>query len=222
MSYLSTSLVYLRKCLLVAILAILVPIFFANAELSKTTDEVNSFIKPDWNSTEKNKILISVKKVSEEHFSVNAKMYVKADTKAFFTLLESAGKDCSWLASCKKITILDKSLPQFRYVHTVFSSPWPAKDREMYTRSEHVFHPETQDLSILISDISDQYPDTPGVLKLKGVSAQWSMTHQFGPWYELNYLAEATVGGWIPSWLSKNLLISSTEKTFKGIRERLH
>lgn len=201
--------------LLLTILILSLPTFSVQAQ------KIDAFTSAKWRSTETNKILISVKQVSEQHFAINAKMYIKANPQAFFALLEAADQDCSWLASCKKITILDKSLPQFRYVHTVFSSPWPAKDREMYTRSEHIFHPETQDLSIFITDISDQYPNTPGVLKLKGVSAQWSMTHQFGPWYELNYLAEATVGGWIPTWLSENLLISSTEKTFKRIRKRL-
>ena len=217
----SPSLNLLKTRFIVILLIMFIPVCSANAGLSSTTQKAEPLTKPKWTSTEADRILISVKKVSKQHFSINAKMYVKGDTKAFFSLLESADKDCSWLASCKKVTILDKSLPQFRYVHTVFSSPWPAQDREMYTRSEHVFDPDTQDLSILISDISEQYPDTPGVLKLQGVSAQWSMTHQFGPWYELNYLAEATIGGWIPSWLSENLLISSTEKTFKGIRKRL-
>lgn len=221
MLQISSSLDLLKKHHFLIWLIIFVPVFYANATQSTTTKIAEPLAESGWTSTQADRILISVIKVSEQHFSINAKMYVKADTRAFFALLESADKDCSWLASCKKVTILDKSLPQFRYVHTVFSSPWPAQDREMYTRSEHVFHPETQDLSILISDISDQYPDTPGVLKLQGVSAQWSMTHQFGPWYELNYLAEATVGGWIPNWLSENLLISSTEKTFKGIRKRL-
>src|SRR6056300_1234496 len=118
----SSSLNLLKTRFIVILLIMFIPVCCANATLSTTTQITEPLTKSEWTSTQADKILISVKKVSKQHFSINAKMYVKADTKAFFALLESADKDCSWLASCKKVTILDKSLPQFRYVHTVFSS----------------------------------------------------------------------------------------------------
>lgn len=177
----------------------------------------------DWTiKTERDRILVSVQKTDEQYFAVNAKMYVRATPVAFFALLDNADRDCSWLANCKKITILDRSLPNFRFVHTQFSSPWPAKDRDMYTKSEHVFSADKSHLSIHITDISSAYPANDNVITLQNVEAQWSMTHQFDQWYELNYYAKASVGGWIPNWLGEELLISSTHDTFKSLRNLLH
>ena len=166
-------------------------------------------------------ILISTSTVAGK-YQINAKMIVNATPLAFFNLLENTPIDCSWIANCKSVTVLDQSLPDYRFVHTVFNSPWPVADREMYTRSHHVFSADMQHLSIMIEDISAQYPTHPKNVMMKAVQAQWSMTHSHDDWYELNYLASADPGGNIPQWLSQRLLKDSTFTTLKQLRAILH
>lgn len=155
-------------------------------------------------------------------YQINAKMYVQATPDEFFAVLEAAVNNCQWIANCKSVDMLNNSLQDTRFVHTVFDSSWPVVDREMYTRSVHQFSEDHQHLSIIIEDIADSYPAHPQRVMIRNVHAQWSMTHFHQGWYELSYLASADPGGNIPQWLSKQLLKDSTSTTFKRLREKLH
>lgn len=176
----------------------------------------------NWETQQVSQHILVSSTTMNDVYKVNAKMYVYATPDEFFTLLENAYLDCSWIANCKQVEILNNTLSDYRFVHTVFNSPWPVADREMYTRSYHQFDSSHQHLSILIEDISNDYPHHPQRVMMNNVNAQWSMTHSHDGWYELNYLASAEPGGLIPSWLSKTLLKEATADTFARLRERLH
>ena len=176
----------------------------------------------DWEQKQVSQHILVSSSTVNNVYKVNAKMYVHATPDEFFTLLENTQKDCSWIANCKRVEVLNQSLSQYRFVHTVFNSPWPVADREMYTRSFHQFDQSHRHLSILIEDISSDYPTHPKRVMMNNVTAQWSMSYSHDGWYELNYLASAEPGGLIPTWLSKTLLKNATAETFAQLRERLH
>jgi hypothetical protein len=182
----------------------------------------------DWESAYQNDtVLLSVQvmpsknAVSGNLLNINAKVLVNAMPDDFFALLENAPADCSWLAHCKSVSILNQSIANQRYVHTVLSSPWPLQDREMYTLSTHQFNPERTHLSIWIEDNSAPYPRHPKRVLIGVQQAQWSMTHHHDQWYELNYFASVDPGGRLPLWLNQHVLTEATRTTMLGIRARL-
>jgi len=93
----------------------------------------------DWEQKQVSQHILVSSSTVNNVYKVNAKMYVHATPDEFFALLEHTQKDCSWIANCKRVEVLNQSLSQYRFVHTVFNSPWPVADREMYTRSFHQF-----------------------------------------------------------------------------------
>ena len=175
-----------------------------------------------WQAEQINQHILVSSSTQDGIYQINAKMYVHATPDEFFALLEDTAINCQWIANCNAVEILNKTIANIRYVHTVFDSPWPVADREMYTRSIHEFSADHQHLSIIIDDIADSYPAHPRRVMIRDVRAQWSMTHYHNDWYELSYLASADPGGVIPQWLSKQLLKDSTAITFTRLRERLH
>lgn len=176
----------------------------------------------EWQTTvDTQEILVTVKR-SDNLIKINAKVYVQASPDAFLALLDSANRDCSWLATCEAVTIYPSQSPSVRIVHTLLSSPWPLLDREMFTRSTHQFSANRDHLSILVEDISENFPIHPNRVMLRNVSAQWSMAHSHDDWYELNYLASAHPGGVIPDWLAEKAMQGATEQTLLAIKERLH
>ncbi len=176
---------------------------------------------------EQQQVILSVQVVpnnnsaSDSLININAKVLVKAAPDDFFALLENATQDCTWLAHCQSVAILDDSLPNHRFVHTVLSSPWPLQDREMYTHSIHQFNPDRTHLSIWIEDNSQPYPRHPKRELVRVKQAQWSMVHHHDAWYELNYFASIEPGGHLPVWLNKRVLSDATQNTMRAIRNRL-
>ena len=194
---------------------LLVTALLSPVALAQMTDK-------DWEQQQISQHILVSSSTLNHVYKVNAKMYVHATPDEFFKILENAHQDCSWIANCKRVEILNNTLSNYRFVHTIFNSPWPVADREMYTRSFHQFDSSHQHLTIFIEDISNDYPAHPQRVMMNNVTAQWSMSHSHDGWYELNYLASAQPGGLIPNWLSKTLLKQATADTFAQLRERLH
>lgn len=192
---------------------ILISVFVCGSSVAEETP---------WQAEKINQHILVSSSTQDGIYQINAKMYVHATPDEFFTLLETTDNNCQWIANCNTVEILNNTIDNTRYVHTVFDSPWPVADREMYTRSIHEFSADHQHLSIIIDDIADSYPAHPRRVMIRDVRAQWSMSHYHNDWYELSYLASADPGGVIPQWLSKQLLKDSTAITFTRLRERLH
>ena len=176
----------------------------------------------DWETTVETQSILMSAAHSEDVIKINAKIYVRSSPEAFLALLDSANRDCSWLANCEAVTIYPSQSPNVRIVHTVLTSPWPLQDREMFTRSTHQFSPSGDHLSIIIEDISQHFPVHPKRVMLRNITAQWSMAHSHDDWYELNYLGSGHPGGIIPDWLAQKAMQDATEKTMLAIKERLH
>lgn len=198
---------------------ILISVFVSGLTLAEDTPLAK---KTQWQIHQVNQHILVSSSTQDGIYQINAKMYVHATPDEFFALLETTDTNCHWIANCKSVDILNAEIPNTRFVHTIFNSPWPVVDREMYTRSLHEFSADHQHLSIIIDDIADNYPAHPRRVMIRNVQAQWSMTHSHDGWYELNYLASADPGGMIPQWLSKQLLKDSTSTTFTRLRELLH
>lgn len=198
---------------------ILISVFMSGLTLAQDTPSAK---EKQWQVYQVNQHILVSSSTQYGIYQINAKMNVHATPDEFFALLETTATNCHWIANCKSVDILNAEIPNTRFVHTIFDSPWPVVDREMYTRSLHEFSADHQHFSITIDDIADNYPAHPRRVMIRNVQAQWSMTHSHDGWYELNYLASADPGGMIPQWLSKQLLKDSTSTTFTRLRELLH
>jgi len=162
---------------------------------------------------------IDVSISSDGHnYQVNAHMFVNLSPTEFIFLLDSAIDDCSWIASCVSVTIEQIPADNQRVLRTIFSSPWPFKDREMHTLVTHFIDHQSGKLDIDISQKPDAQVSSSEYVLIEQMKARWEIIPITDTQSELSYSGYANLGGMIPAFLVDNLLLRSTKQTFANIQ----
>lgn len=157
----------------------------------------------------------------------NGQLWVKGQTElnsnlsALLVLLNDTRNSKLWIANNQSVEVLKRPAYHQAIVHSVFNAPWPVNNRDMITHSITRQDPESLQVTIQITNRGDQYPLTPSVVRMSGVTGQWEITPLDHPRIRIVYQGTAQAEGNIPLWLANQTLISSTFDTFVNLNQRL-
>lgn len=152
---------------------------------------------------------------------VMAKTTISSDLSAFILLLRDTEQGPNWIANARQITLLERPQSNQDLVHSVFNAPWPVHDRDLLTLSHYEQDPDTLALTLTVEDASDALPEIPGIVRLQGVWARWTLTPLPVGQLAICYQGSADAAGNVPHWLANRMLLEGTFKTFVALRKIL-
>lgn len=152
---------------------------------------------------------------------VKAVTDIKASLGALLALLEDTNQAPTWIANCKKVVIEAAPSPYERRVHVYYNAPWPVRDRDMVTYSIVKLDQDGLGYQIEIKDEGHNFPIVDKYVRMKHVQGTWTVRNIGSGIVRVSYEGSGDASGKIPRWMSDNLLIKSTTKTFENLRDIL-
>lgn len=168
-----------------------------------------------------NDIQINKRKHPNGLFEVNAQIELCTSISAFIGLLHDTKAGPQWIHHAHRVALISSSqttqLPLVDVVHTYFDPPWPARKRDMITRSEITQNTETSELIIRIEDLGQTQPADADYVRMKNIEGVWRLTPMKNGRINIAYSGSGDPSGMIPNWLANKLLVSSTRHTFEKL-----
>ncbi|NCP63259.1 MAG: hypothetical protein GW763_03635 [Paraglaciecola sp.] len=155
--------------------------------------------------------------LSEKYLQVRAVTTVTAKPMALMALLNDIEQAPKWIANCIDVKILASPSPTSFVVQSVFSAPWPLKNRDMITYS--LSDIENDNLVITITDVGAQYPANADIVRMTQVSGEWRVQQVTAETVEISYQGSGDPAGNIPTWLANKVLVDSTYQTFINLSQ---
>jgi hypothetical protein len=103
-------------------------------------------------------------------------------------------------------------------VYTRFKAVWPVSPRDMVTCADVLKNKES--LQIQITDCSDLVPETKNYVRIREVTAVWTLTAN-DQGFDMQYQGSADPGGDLPKWLVRQLTLSSLRASFIAFKTEL-
>ncbi len=156
---------------------------------------------------------------------------VEASAKVAFTplmfieLVKNAKHDCSWIAKCESVNILEGEDSNFQLIRTEIKAPWPFNNRDMVVYSMLEYNEATKHLSIQLTQAENaeleshlvSSDDIKGIVRMTNVKAKWEMQALGNQQFLLEYRGVASPNGNIPDWIARRFVRQSTEETFENV-----
>lgn len=151
---------------------------------------------------------------------IRAKFVVKARLSAFFRLLRDTEQASNWLDSAQSVRTIASPSQNEDWVHTTFDTPWPLQQRDMVTCSKWQQH---IDYSIEMNVLAcpDKLPVPAATVRITQVKARWLLTPMTNQQYQVFYIGTADAGGGIPRWLSDQVTLASSFRSFRAMQQQL-
>lgn len=149
---------------------------------------------------------------------VKASAFYPGVPEQFLLLLRDTNSVQRWLSQAKDAQLLDGSTDKHWRVYTRFQAIWPVTPRDMVTCAD-LFRQDSG-LRIQISDCSDLVPETTDYVRIRHITAVWTLTVK-AQGFELQYQGSANPGGNLPDWLVKQLTLSSLRSSFIAFKTEL-
>ncbi|GAA6186312.1 START domain-containing protein [Aliiglaciecola sp. NS0011-25] len=150
---------------------------------------------------------------------LKATITVKGVPEDFLTLLDNTAIAASWIDNCEKVELLASPSPVEKIVKTTFNAPWPAKDREMITKSFTEIDSATHTIRIQVQDYSEYYPPNNTLVRIQNVRGNWRITATSKNTMQIEYIGYGEPSGNLPIWRANKLVVSSMFKTFHNLGE---
>lgn len=154
-------------------------------------------------------------------FEVNAQVELCTTISAFIGLLHDTNAAPQWIHHAQRVALISSSetapLPLIDVVHTYFDPPWPARKRDMITRSEITQNADTLELVIRIEDLGQTQSADADYVRMTNIQGVWRLTPLQNGRIKITYSGSGDPSGMIPNWLANKLLVSSTRQTFEKL-----
>lgn len=151
---------------------------------------------------------------------IRARMFAPTSYAAFLALLEDTENVPNWIDNVSHSRVLRQISPSENIVYTQFSTPWPAKDRDMVTYSKYAL--DELGFTLKITDAPQSIlPEQQDYVRISQVQATWTLQKLTNGMTLIEYTAFANPGGALPNWLINKLAKESARNTFEGLKQQL-
>lgn len=106
-----------------------------------------------------------------------------------------------WCHQCTEIRLIEQINPDEKIIYYKTDAPWPVSDRDSYSYHTRQVDPKTQAVTYEIRDYSQEYPKTPGLVRVENQNGRWRFTPKDDGTVELYYQQFVDIGGRIPKWV---------------------
>ncbi|WP_199608649.1 START domain-containing protein [Flocculibacter collagenilyticus] len=183
--------------------------------LYKETESITVWYQP----SEKNKSLYKVK----------AETRTNASLSAFVNLLNDVSNATRWIDNVQSVTVLqgnlinnnDKAVKFENIVHTKFNAIWPVSERDMVTHSIIEQDKESKVVIIHVDDWGNRIAQEQGYVRMKHVTAKWSIVPAENGQVIIRYVGFADPAGNVPLWLVNRFALISIYNTFVNLTEQV-
>lgn len=168
----------------------------------------------------KNGIQVFEKRHSSGFNSFKANMTTTGCISRFQSVLHDTANVDKWVSNVNHVEVLAQLNADENYVYTQFDAPWPVKNRDMvtYSKSELI---NSNNLLITIRSAPYFKPENNQYIRIKNLTANWSVVNIGDQRIEVTYQVHAEPGGDLPRWLVNNMTRSNMYTTFKKLRDYL-
>ncbi|MGE6109520.1 START domain-containing protein [Aeromonas sobria] len=148
--------------------------------------------------------------------ALRLEMRVAARPAALLAVLRDTSRHSQWLPGSREVRLLARPTPLEDLVYIRLAAPWPARDRELITRSRLEWLPGCG-LRLRVWADADALPPTPGLMRIRASQGLWQAT-PLGAGESLIRLETYThPGGQLPGWLVNRVAASSAFESFLAI-----
>lgn len=148
--------------------------------------------------------------------ALRLEMRVAARPAALLAVLRDTANHSQWLPGSREVRLLARPTPLEDLVYIRLAAPWPARDRELITRSRLEWLPGCG-LRLRVWADADALPPTPGLMRIRASQGLWQAT-PIGAGESLIRLETYThPGGQLPGWLVNRVAASSAFESFLAI-----
>ena len=162
----------------------------------------------------------ALKQHNVDYQEILARTFVSAAPQAFVDLLETTDKAPDWIDNCLQVKLLSKTSAHINIVQSTFAAPWPLQNRDIVTQS--TMRNVDEKIIISINDQGNAWPLQKNTVRMKHVTGQWTISPTENGSTEITYQGSGHPSGNIPDWLAKQVLVSSTFKTFIKLTHTLN
>lgn len=148
--------------------------------------------------------------------ALRLEMRVAARPAALLAVLRDTRRHKQWLPGSQEVRLLARPTPLEDLVYTRLAAPWPAKDRELITRSRLEWLSGCG-LRLRVWAEPDALPPTRGLIRIRASQGVWQAT-PLGAGESLIRLETYThPGGQLPGWLVNQVAATSAFESFVAI-----
>jgi len=166
---------------------------------------------------EKLNIRVEYQKKTDNVLLISASTTLSSNMGAFLYLLEDTANISSWLTNSHSATVLAQPNQYTHIVHTQFKAVWPVSPRDIITRSVWMQDPETRELTLVVTDMGQQYAENKGYVRMQHVSGQWTLTPLPEGKLRIAYQGQADPAGRLPYFLSHSVALKAIFQTFDNL-----
>ena len=156
----------------------------------------------------------------QKKLQIKVELEYQGKIAAFLHLLNDTNNAVLWLHNVAQVKLLAKASAHEDLVYTRFSAPWPLADRELVSCSDWA-QDASFTLTMTVSDCGDLHPADPGKVRLRSFSALWQLFLRPDGKVQLIYTGTADAGGSVPRFLSDPMALSSSWKSFNGLKREI-
>ncbi|WJG07970.1 START domain-containing protein [Aliiglaciecola sp. LCG003] len=198
------------------------PLFYCFVWASTALAITETAAANNWQLAKQNESLKVFKQPTDSGYAaIKAELVIHSTAAEFLALLERTDIAPQWIANCERVQVLAKPSPNIRVVRTIFSAPWPVKDRDMVTHSTTTLDPADGSVSIKIIDYTEHFPATKQYVRMEKVAGTWEVLPRQNGQVLIRYTGYGEPSGNLPRWLANQILVSSTYDTFIQLQKLL-
>lgn len=175
-----------------------------------------------WQTIDTNSnVQLSKRTLSNGLFEVKAQFEICSTLSGFINLLRDTDIAPQWIHHAQRVEFVTDSLaqhlPYVDIIHTYFEPPWPARKRDMVTRSTISQDVITAVITISIEDLGRTVSEVDGYVRMTDLKGTWELTPTKNGHLTISYSGSGDPAGLIPHWLANKLLVTSTMNTFENL-----
>lgn len=148
---------------------------------------------------------------------IRGELTVRASLNALMALLKDAPFNRQWVYRSGGARILEESGYEQAYVYGIVDAPWPMHDRDTVVRFDYEQHPETQTITIGITNFPDYLPPQEDFVRVPDFGGFWKLEPRKGGWVTVTYQVYGDPGGWIPVWIANRAAEVSVINTLRNL-----
>ena len=148
---------------------------------------------------------------------IRGELSVRASLNALMALLKDAPFNRHWVYRSGGARILEESGYEQAYVYGIVDAPWPMHDRDTVVRFDYEQHPETQIITIGITNFPDYLPRQGDFVRVPDFGGFWKLEPREGGRVTVTYQVHGDPGGWIPVWIANRAAEVSVINTLRNL-----
>lgn len=131
-------------------------------------------------------------------------------------LIEDAEACPQWADKCAESYLIERVSETESLIYTHNDMPFPVKDRDVVASVKWTQDPETLQVTMTSTAVSDGVEEKRGRLRLKQANAIWQFSPQPNGSIEILNQAHINPGSSIPGWVTNMLLVDTPFETMKS------